>query len=160
MALTVRQKKFVEEYLRLGIGKEAAINAGYSPRSAEQQASRMLAMPEVQAYRRELEQKLFDEMGISEAWIGRRLVEIVDRSMTAVPHMVWDPDERKKVHDGDWVFDAETPSKRCMSWRYRWAMPKARRRRRSRENPSRTGWRNRTRHRDCRSGRKRPFLFA
>lgn len=106
MALTVRQKKFVEEYLRLGIGKEAAINAGYSPRSAEQQASRMLAMPEVQAYRRELEQKLFDEMGISEAWIGRRLVEIVDRSMTAVPHMVWDPDERKKVHDGDWVFDA------------------------------------------------------
>ena len=35
-----------------------------------------------------------------------RLVEIVDRSMTAVPHMVWDPDERKKVHDGDWVFDA------------------------------------------------------
>ena len=106
MALTVRQKKFVEEYLRIGIGKEAAINAGYSPRSAEQQASRMLAMPEVQAYRRELEQKLFDEMGISEAWIGRRLVEIVDRSMTAVPHMVWDPDERKKVHDGDWVFDA------------------------------------------------------
>ena len=106
MALTVRQKKFVEEYLRLGLGKEAAINAGYSPRSAEQQASRMLAMPEVQAYRRELEQKLFDEMGISEAWIGRRLVEIVDRSMTAVPHMVWDPDERKKVHDGDWVFDA------------------------------------------------------
>lgn len=106
MALTVRQKKFVQEYLRLGIGKEAAINAGYSPRSAEQQASRMLAMPEVQAYRRELEQKLFDEMGISEAWIGRRLVEIVDRSMTAVPHMVWDPDERKKVHDGDWVFDA------------------------------------------------------
>ena len=106
MALTVRQKKFVQEYLRLGIGKEAAINAGYSPRSAEQQASRMLAMPEVQAYRRELEQKLFDELGISEAWIGRRLVEIVDRSMTAVPHMVWDPDERKKVHDGDWVFDA------------------------------------------------------
>ncbi len=106
MGLTVRQKRFVEEYLKTGIGKEAAINAGYSPRSAEQQASRLLAMPEVQAYRRELEQKLFDELGISEAWIGRRLVEIVDRSMSAVPHMVWDPIERTKVHDGDWVFDA------------------------------------------------------
>ncbi|MBR6839144.1 MAG: terminase small subunit [Oscillospiraceae bacterium] len=50
--MTVRQKRFVEEYLKTGIGKEAAINAGYSPRSAEQQASRLLAMPEVQAYRR------------------------------------------------------------------------------------------------------------
>jgi len=106
MALTVRQKKFVEEYLRTGIGKQAAIAAGYSKRSAEQQASRLLSMPEVQAYRRELEKKLFDELGISEAWIGRRLVEIVDRSMTAVPHMSWDPDERKKVQDGDWIFDA------------------------------------------------------
>lgn len=105
MGLTVRQKRFVEEYLRLGIGKEAAINAGYSPRSAEQQASRLLATPEVQAYRRELEKRLFDELGISEAWIGRRLVEIVDRSMQAVPHLSWDPDERRKVPDGDWIFD-------------------------------------------------------
>lgn len=105
MALTVRQKKFVDAYLQSGIGKEAAIAAGYSRRSAEQQASRLLSMPEVQAYRRELEKKLFDELGISEAWIGRRLVEIVDRSMQAVPHLSWDPDERRKVPDGDWVFD-------------------------------------------------------
>ena len=96
MALTVRQKKFVDAYLQSGIGKEAAIAAGYSRRSAEQQASRLLSMPEVQAYRRELEKKLFDELGISEAWIGRRLVEIVDRSMQAVPHLSWDPDERRK----------------------------------------------------------------
>ena len=66
MALTVRQKKFVEAYLQSGIGKEAAIAAGYSRRSAEQQASRLLSMPEVQAYRRELEKKLFDELGRSE----------------------------------------------------------------------------------------------
>ena len=105
MGLTVRQKRFVEEYLKTGIGKQAAIAAGYSKRSAEQQASRLLAMPEVQAYRRELEKRLFDELGISEAWIGRRLVEIVDRSMQAVPHLSWDPDERRKVPDGDWIFD-------------------------------------------------------
>ena len=105
MALTVRQKRFVEEYLKTGIGKQAAIAAGYSRRSAEQQASRLLSMPEVQAYRRQLEKKLFDELGISEAWIGRRLVEIVDRSMQAVPHLSWDPDQRKKVPDGEWLFD-------------------------------------------------------
>ena len=111
MALTVRQKKFVEAYLRIGIGKEAAIDAGYSKRSAEQQASRLLAMPEVQAYRRELEQKLFDEMGISEAWIGRRLVEIVERSMSAVPHLTWNPDTRRKEEDGMWVADHATAIK-------------------------------------------------
>ena len=111
MALTVRQKKFVEAYLQSGIGKEAAIAAGYSRRSAEQQASRLLAMPEVQRYRRELERKLFDELGISEAWIGRRLVEVVERTMQAQPHYSWDPDERKKVPDGDWIFDASNAIK-------------------------------------------------
>lgn len=105
MALTVRQKKFVEEYLKTGIGKQAAIAAGYSKRSAEQQASRMLAMPEVQAYRRELERKLFDELGISEAWIGRRLVEVVERTMQAQPHLSWNEQTRQKEPDGLWVFD-------------------------------------------------------
>ena len=105
MALTVRQKKFVEEYLRMGIGKEAAIAAGYSRRSAEQQASRLLTMPEVQAYRRELEKKLFDELGISEAWIGRRLVEVVNRTMQAQPHLTWNEHTRQKEPDGFWVFD-------------------------------------------------------
>lgn len=105
MALTVRQKKFVEEYLKTGIGKQAAIAAGYSKRSAEQQASRLMSMPEVQAYRRELEKKLFDELGISEAWIGRRLVEVVERTMQAQPHLTWNEQTRQKEPDGFWVFD-------------------------------------------------------
>ena len=111
MAMNARQRKFVEEYLRIGIGKEAAVAAGYSRRSAEQQASRLLAMPEVQEYRRKLEQKLFDEMGISKAWIGRRLVEIVDRSMQAVPHLSWNDSTRQKEPDGMWVYDAMSATK-------------------------------------------------
>lgn len=111
MALNARQKRFVECYLQLGIGREAAVAAGYSPRSAEQQASRLLGMPEVQAYRRELEQKLFDEMGISKAWIGRRLVEIVERSTQAVPHLSWNGVTRQKEPDGLWVCDDATAIK-------------------------------------------------
>ena len=111
MGMNPRQKKFVVEYLRLGSGKEAAVAAGYSPKGAEQQASRLLSMPEVQAYRRELEQKLFDELGISKAWIGRRLVEIVERSTQGVPHLSWNGVTRQKEPDGFWIADDATAIK-------------------------------------------------
>ena len=105
MALNPKQKKFVEEYLRIGSGKDAAVAAGYSPKSAESQASRLLAMSEVQEYRRELEQKLFDELGITQAWIGRRLVEIVDRCMQKTPVLEWNSATRQKEPSGEWQFD-------------------------------------------------------
>ena len=105
MALNPKQKKFVEEYLTIGNGKAAAVAAGYSPKSAESQASRLLAMPEVQAYRRELEQKMFDELGITQAWIGRRLVEIVDRCMQKTPVLEWNSATRQKEPSGEWQFD-------------------------------------------------------
>ena len=111
MGLNPRQKKFVLEYLRLGNGKEAAVAAGYSPKGAEQQASRLLSIPEVQAYRRELEQKLFDDMGISKAWIGRRLVEIVERSTQGAPHLSWNSVTRQKEPDGFWIADDATAIK-------------------------------------------------
>ena len=109
--LNARQKKFVEEYLKHGIAKEAAIAAGYGERSATKQASRLLSMPAVQEYRRELETKLFAELGISEAWIGRRLVEVVERCMQATPHLTWNSQTRRKEPDGSWVFDAQNATK-------------------------------------------------
>ena len=83
-ALTARQKRFVEKYLACGDGPEAAIAAGYSPATAEERARELLRDPAVQRCRRESEQRLFDAMGVSSAWIGRRLVEIVDRCMQAI----------------------------------------------------------------------------
>ena len=104
--LNPKQKKFVQEYLKSGNATEAAVNAGYSSKSARSWASRLLSMPEIQDYRRELETKLFNEMGISQAWIGRRLVEIVERSTQAVPHMSWNGETRQKEPDGMWMYDA------------------------------------------------------
>ena len=95
----------MEEYLLIGSGKDAAVAAGYSPKSAESQASRLLAMRSVQEYRRELEQKLFDELGITQAWIGRRLVEIVDRCMQKTPVLEWNSATRQKEPIGEWQFD-------------------------------------------------------
>ena len=42
MALTARQERFVEEYLRDLNATQAAIRAGYSPRSAAADGSRLL----------------------------------------------------------------------------------------------------------------------
>ncbi len=46
-ALNRRQLLFVLEYARKGIGSKAAVAAGYSEKSAEQQASTLLADPKV-----------------------------------------------------------------------------------------------------------------
>lgn len=46
--LTDQQMRFVTEYLKDCNGKQAAIRAGYAPRSAEVQASRLLSLDKVQ----------------------------------------------------------------------------------------------------------------
>lgn len=109
--LTQRQKRFVEEYLQHGNGTAAAIKAGYSAKTAAGQASRLLKTPEVQKYRIELEGKLFQEMGISKAWVGLRLAEVVTRCMQGEPHLSWNPETRRKEPDGLWVFDPSGATK-------------------------------------------------
>ena len=50
MNLNPKQLIFVQEYMKNGNGKHAAIAAGYSERSAESQASRMLRDAKVKQY--------------------------------------------------------------------------------------------------------------
>lgn len=47
--LTVRQERFIEQYLILGKGAEAARRAGYAPRSAHATADKLLSKPRVAA---------------------------------------------------------------------------------------------------------------
>ena len=62
-------------------------------------------LPAVQAYRREAEQRLYEAIGVTPAWIGRRLVEIADRCMQAVPHYARNPETKQREPDGTWEFD-------------------------------------------------------
>ena len=50
--LTEQKKRFVEEYIKLKCknATQAAINAGYSSKTARQQASALLTTPDVQDY--------------------------------------------------------------------------------------------------------------
>lgn len=106
--ITPRQKKFVQEYLRSGDATDAAIAAGYSAKSAASRASKLLETQGVIEYRRKLEKKLFDEMGISKEWIGRRLVEVVESCMEKVPSYRWNPETRKDERCGEKLLDANS----------------------------------------------------
>lgn len=48
--LTIKQKKFVDEYIKTGQKKQAAINAGYSAKYADRQANQTLKLDYVQDY--------------------------------------------------------------------------------------------------------------
>ena len=48
--MTARQRKFCDEYLISGNATDAAIKAGYSPKTAKQTGSENLAKPDLRAY--------------------------------------------------------------------------------------------------------------
>ncbi|WP_438450383.1 terminase small subunit [Lactobacillus kitasatonis] len=56
--LTIKQKKFVDEYIKTGQKKQAAINAGYSAKYADRQANQTLKLDYVQDYLHEQLDKL------------------------------------------------------------------------------------------------------
>ena len=86
-ALTPKQELFVMEYVVDLNGKQAAIRAGYSARTAEVQASRLLSHVKVQTAIRKAQESLVERVEISQEWVIDRLREIVERSMACVPVM-------------------------------------------------------------------------
>lgn len=74
--LTDKQELFAREYLKDLNGTQAAIRAGYSEKTANEQASRLLANVNVQKFVAELKSVRVEQTGIDAAYVLRRLVEI------------------------------------------------------------------------------------
>lgn len=74
--LTDKQELFAREYLKDLNGTQAAIRAGYSEKTANEQASRLLANANVQKFVAELKTARVEQTGIDAAYVLRRLVEI------------------------------------------------------------------------------------
>ena len=105
--LTERQRRFALEYLRNGgNGTAAAISAGYSPKSAHVQASRMLRDDKVTAYRRAQARVLYKALGLTPEKIGLETYSVYQRCMQAEEHLSWDADAHAYVPDGMYVFDS------------------------------------------------------
>ena len=105
--LTERQRRFVLEYLRNGgNGTEAAISAGYSPKAAAVQASRLLSDDKILAYKRAQARQVYQAIGITPEQIGLEAWGVFKKCMAAEPHLSWDSEKHAWVPDGSWIFDS------------------------------------------------------
>lgn len=84
MALTAKQQRFVGEFLLDLNGTQAAIRAGYSQRSAQEQASQMLAHPEIKAAIDAAKLKRSEELEVDAAWVLARLVDECDADLADI----------------------------------------------------------------------------
>lgn len=74
--LTPKQQRFADEYLIDLNATQAAIRAGYSPKSAEQQGSRLLSNAKVRAYIDERMAEHSKRTGVNQERIIRELARI------------------------------------------------------------------------------------
>ena len=74
--LNAKQKMFCQEYIVDLNGTQAAIRAGYSERTANEQSSRLLANANVKAVISELKASRCEEVKIDANYVLKRLVEI------------------------------------------------------------------------------------
>ena len=82
--LTLKQQRFCEEYLLDLNGAQAAIRAGYKPKAAKEQASRLLTKANVQEYLQSLRDVQKKKLGIDAEWILREFVGILEIAKAAV----------------------------------------------------------------------------
>lgn len=84
--LSPKAQQFINEYLTDGNGKQAAIRAGYAPKAAEVQASRLLRNAQVAEAVRARQQQLQKKAGVS----AERVVEELARIGLVDPRMLFD----------------------------------------------------------------------
>lgn len=75
MALTAKQQRFVAEYLKDLNGTQAAIRAGYSPKTANEQAARLLANVSVRSSVDEAIAQRSARTEIDADWVLKRLAQ-------------------------------------------------------------------------------------
>lgn len=84
--LNERQKRFCYEYLKDLNGTQSAIRAGYSEKTANEQASRLLANVNIQALISELNAQRQKETRIDAEYVLKRLVEIDQLDLLDIMH--------------------------------------------------------------------------
>lgn len=105
--LTKKQEMFVAEYLTDFDGKRAAISAGYSPKTAESQASQLLKNPKVSAAIAKETGKRLTKLNISADYVLQNIVEIGERCMQKRwPKMIGKGKDAKQVTE--YVTNPET----------------------------------------------------
>lgn len=104
--LTDKQKRFADEYLICLNATQAAITAGYSEKTAQEQGSRLLSNVMVSAYIKERQQELSKKTELSQEWVLEKLKECVSKSMQEEEIKKWDYEDRCMVGTGEYIYDS------------------------------------------------------
>jgi len=86
--MKLQHQKFADAYLRLNSGTKAAIEAGYSVKTARVKASQLLCIEEIETYIEQQRIKLSEDAVVDAKWVQERFKAIADRCMTVEPVMV------------------------------------------------------------------------
>lgn len=119
MALTAKQKMFVQEYLVDLNATQAAIRAGYSEKTACEQGARLLANVKVQRSIQEAMKKREKRVEVNQDYVISKLLEITEKEASDMPESdlkygnklkaiellgrhcgTWDKDNKQKSEDG------------------------------------------------------------
>jgi len=87
--LTPKQKQFVREYLIDLNATQAAIRAGYSAKTANEQCARLLANVSIQQAVQNAQSKRAERTEITQDWVLKRLASIVEVPLTEL--CGWNP---------------------------------------------------------------------
>ena len=74
--LNQRQEMFCREYIKDLNGTQAAIRAGYSPKTADRMAYELLKKPEIQAFVLQSKAERVEEVKVDANYVLKRLIEI------------------------------------------------------------------------------------
>jgi phage terminase small subunit len=99
--LTAKQRCFVDEYLVDLNATQAAIRAGYSERTANEQGSRLLANVSVAAAVQKAMDARAEKVGVSAQYVLQTIVDTIERCKQAEPVR-----DREGNQTGEYKFDA------------------------------------------------------
>ena len=106
MELNPKQIRFCQEYVIDLNGTQAAIRAGYSTKTANEQSAQLLAKLSIKAYINELQANISNKLNINAEWVTQRFKDISDRCMTVEPVR-----DRDGNPTGEYVFDSSGANK-------------------------------------------------
>lgn len=104
--LNEKQKQFCEEYIIDLNGTQAAIRAGYSSKTANEQAAQLLAKLSIQEYICKLKNKRSERVRYSQDELMRDILEVKNRCMQANPVI-----DKEGNETGIWKFDSNGANK-------------------------------------------------
>ena len=104
--LNEKQKQFCEEYIIDLNGTQAAIRAGYSKKTANEQAAQLLAKLSIQEYIQKIKDKRSERVKYSQDELMRDILEVKNRCMQANPVL-----DKEGNETGVWKFDSNGANK-------------------------------------------------